>query len=383
MTKATVVIISSVPWHFTWQRHHDLAHGLAKRGYRVVYIDPLPKRWPQFHEWKRVLGRIVGSPSLGGKFRQEVANGIQIVSPKALPDLKGKMWVWGRWLNQVLFIPLLVAKITPRLTGPVIVINYLPTTSSVLLQRRLQPVYSVYDAVVDWDTHRSARSAQIVERELVELVDIVLADSPYLFEKMKAMKKEADKVKRMLPAVHFNDFSEVRNKKPFQSAVITCAYFGAIGEDIRLSLLECVAKKCKLRLIGPIEVPLPSSLLKNPNVEILPPLPYSSLLKVLKDVDILLLPYNPDVPNVRSVIPAKTFQCLATGKPTVVYGLESLREFGDAFYVAETEEEFCNLIASVSRDWDSRRPKALALAQKQDWERRLDFLEALWRTAIS
>jgi hypothetical protein len=71
--KGTVVISSPVHWHFTWQSAQKVAAGLAGLGYRVIFIEPLPKRWPRLTEAKRVWGRLTGKIHLAGKMRQPLS----------------------------------------------------------------------------------------------------------------------------------------------------------------------------------------------------------------------------------------------------------------------------------------------------------------------
>ncbi|AEB12560.1 hypothetical protein Marky_1828 [Marinithermus hydrothermalis DSM 14884] len=384
ISRGTVVIISSVPWHFTWQRHHDIAKGLSERGYEIIFVDPMPKRLPRLSEWKRVLGRVLGKSNLGGVFTQEVPDGIRVISPKVLPELKGKIWYWLRWFNSMLFIPKLARLIRSYAKEPVIVINYLPIRSSLALQRMLRPTFSIYDCVLDWDKILSARNSLVIEHELIGTVDLALADSPYLYEKIKAMAPSEKKVERLLPGVHFDDFSDIRNfscNRKEEGRIRAC-YFGAIGPHLDINLLNLVADHYELYLIGPIENRLPSSLKSNPNVKIIPPVAYKDLIDVLKAVDVLLLPYNPNFPGAHATIPAKTFQCLATGKPTVVFGLEALREFDDVFYIANNHEEFIQMIKLSIRDWGNRRSKALQLAKRQDWKELIAFLESQWLSLV-
>lgn len=381
MKDISVVILSSVPWHFTWQRHHDIAHGLAKRGYRVIYVDPLPKRWPSAREISRLIGRLYGNARLSGKNQQRVVEGVEIVLPKTFPDVRSNL---GSWINQRVLLPSLLEKIKQKVRGRVVVINYLPTPSSLWLHKALKPDFSIYDCVVDWDTHPTARNTQLVEKELVASSDVILSDSRFLYQKMQRLARGEKPVYRMLPGVHYKDFEEVRKHPPStpkKESEILCTYFGEISGRLDLELLAKIAERYKLKLIGPIEAEALERL-KQAGAEIHPPIPYEQLPESLKSTDVLVLPYNANNPNNKAVIPAKTFQCLATGKPTIAYGLEDLKEFSDVFYLAENHEEFLEKIPEALQDWPLRREKALAIAREQDWEKRIDFLEELWKEAL-
>jgi hypothetical protein len=96
-----LVILSSVHWHFTWQRHHEIAARLAGLGYRVTYLEPLPKRWPGPAEWRRVTGRLFGRHVAAGLLRQRVPPGVNLANALTLPDVGGAT----RWLNRSFATP--------------------------------------------------------------------------------------------------------------------------------------------------------------------------------------------------------------------------------------------------------------------------------------
>ncbi len=77
-----------------------------------------------------------------------------------------------------------------------------------------------------------------------------------------------------------------------------------------------------------------------------------------------------------SVIPAKTFECLATGKPTVVSGLSSLQDYHDLFYLCKTREEFLEALdRAMHEDDPALRERRLQCARENDWSRRIEQLE--------
>lgn len=364
----TIVIISSVPWHFSWQRHHDIACGLAERGFKTIYVDPLPKRIPRLSEWKRALGRLFGSSKLGGKFAQDLPGKVDIIAPLALPDIG----VFFPRVNALFFMPLLARKIKRMGAGACVVMNYLPTASSLRLQRLLDPKVCVYDCTEDWENFPTAQSTRVLEKEMIRAADLVFATAPYLLEKIKTVR--AKNVHLVLPGAHYADFEVCRQfKKDENDASIRCAYFGGLRGDTDLDLLRAVSQSFQLRLIGPLEAGDLDGFSKA--TEFVGPVTYQALPAFLADVDVLLLPYLSALPHVRGIMPAKTFQCLATGKPTVVSGLESLREFEDFFYLADAREDFIAHIRRAAREDDGqKRARRLELARANDWRVRLDFI---------
>src|SRR3990170_2322476 len=125
--QGTIILISSAHWHITWQRHQEIAIGLASRGYKVEFIEPLPKRWPKASEIRRVMGRLLGHSTEAGLFAQKLPPGITVTSPPLLPDT-GRI---AQSINRRFFVPGIVKSISERCKiRPIITINYLPIMAS-------------------------------------------------------------------------------------------------------------------------------------------------------------------------------------------------------------------------------------------------------------
>ncbi|MCI0395832.1 MAG: glycosyltransferase [Chloroflexi bacterium] len=371
--KGSIVIISSVHWHFTWQRHHDIASGLADRGYQVVFVEPLPKRWPGPESWQRVAARLTGNGREAGSCVQSESAAVQLLSPRLLPDA-GRI---PQWMNRRFFVPGIGRKVDRLgLARPLIVINYLPTGASLTLQQCLRPDLAVYDCVADWLNDPYARGLEQLEKELLGQADVVFADSPYLYERMRSLHRH---VLQVMPAVHFELFDQARRKKTSMAGRPLCAYFGSIGASIDVALLRRVSHHYLLRLIGPPRVKLEGF---GPQTEFIGAVVHERIPQLLADVDVLLLPYR-RAAHMPAVIPAKTFECLAAGKPTVAIGLDSLAQFGDLFYRCQTEEAFLAAIEAAIKEDPALPTRRLQCARENSWQQRLDQIEAAFTLRLT
>jgi glycosyltransferase involved in cell wall biosynthesis len=119
-----------------------------------------------------------------------------------------------------------------------------------------------------------------------------------------------------------------------------------------------------------------------PGTELLGPVPQGELPALLADVDVIVLPYR-KAAHSAGVIPAKTFECLATGKPVVAKGLASLEEMGDAFVLAEGEEAFVRAVREAVDEAPERRERRLELARRNTWARRAEEIDDLIRQALA
>lgn len=362
MKKGTVVLISSIHWHSTWQRHQDIAIGLAEAGYQVVFVEPLPKRWPGLKEWQRVWGRLAGSAQLSGSCPQPEHPDVAIVSPKALPDV-GTV---GRMANRRFFVPELVKRLEGMgVKRPLITINYLPTPASLALQQTLQPDVAIYDCVVDWSTAPFTDSLVDSEAQLLQQADLVFADSPYLFEKMSARHHH---VVQVLPAVHLDTFQMAQTRQEGEkNGRLRCAYFGTLGVSVDTELITAVSHQFPLRLIGPLRTELPNLA---STTELCGTVPHHQVPELLQDIDVLLLPYR-KAAHMPAVIPAKTFECLATGKPTIAIGLPSLIDYKDLFYLVNTHDSFLAAIEQTRYESPQLRQKRIQCAAQNSWPQRI------------
>jgi glycosyltransferase involved in cell wall biosynthesis len=348
-----------------------VASGLAARGYRVTYFEPLPKRWPRVAELGRVWGRLRGEHERSGLVRQRVPDGVRLRQAPALPDAHG----WTRAVNRALFVPRAARRLGAELGRPRVVLHYLPLAAAVELGRRLAPDLAIYDCVWDWPHDPYSRPGVVREEALLEAVDLVFADSPYLFERMR---RAHDRVHRVLPAVDYDLYAAARAGSA-TSPPIRCAYFGAVGANIDLALLARLSREFALRVVGPVQEALPELA---PGTELLGPVPQGELPALLADVDVIVLPYR-KAAHSAGVIPAKTFECLATGKPVVAKGLASLEEMGDAFVLAEGEEAFVRAVREAVDEAPERRERRLELARRNTWARRAEEIDDLIRQALA
>lgn len=370
-----LVVLSSVHWHFTWQRHHELSTRLAQRGYRVTYCEPIPKRWPGMGEFGRVWGRLRGRHEAAGLLRQRISPGVTLHGATAVPDT-GRL---TRWLNRRFFIPRAADRLATELGSPLVVLNYLPLAASIDLQQRLRPDLVIYDCVWDWPHDPYSRPGVVREEELVATADLVFADSPYLLERMQ---QQHARVECVLPAVDYELYAPARagtgSKAGSSSGRARCAYFGAVGANIDLELLARLSREFELRIIGPVQENLERLAA---GTEIVGSVPQRELPALLADVDVLVLPYR-EAAHSAGVIPAKTFECLATGKPTVAKGLPSLEQFGEQFYLRADADSFVAAVGEALAERPAVRQARLELAERNSWQLRTAQVDALIRHGL-
>lgn len=369
--KGTAIIIAMVHWHFTWQSQHNMAVGLAQHGYRVLYVEPIPKRWPSLHEFNRVIGRLTANSVASGEVKQVLPSEIELITPRLLPDVGPVMQA----LNRRLFIPGIARNLTRKVIRPLTIINYLPISASLTLMDTLQPDAAIYHCVNDW-TNDPYAPDQAIEPDLIAKVDMVWADSPVNFDRTRRL---SNKTIRLPHGVNFSHFAKARIENSSVPDRPLCVYFGSIGISTDIDILRKVSHRYPLRLIGPIRVTLDGF---SDETEIIGPVSLEELPDLLRDADVLLLPYVHS-PHNDSVMPAKLFECLATGKPIVACGLKTLYDYEELFYIREEPEAFLRAIAVAAEEDPGLRYRRIALAEEYSYERRAQKIDHFIQTILA
>jgi glycosyltransferase involved in cell wall biosynthesis len=105
--------------------------------------------------------------------------------------------------------------------------------------------------------------------------------------------------------------------------------------------------------------------------------PHGELPRHLADADALIMPYKTNA-FTKGTFPAKTYECLATGKPTVATPLPDLARFGDLLYLAEDAGGFIETLRRLPETESAERVRArMELASRNSWEARFGTVEEI------
>lgn len=362
--KGAIVILSNTHWHHAWQTGNSVAAGFASRGYRVLFVEPIPKRWPRLAETKRVFGRLTGNSVMAGLSKQRLPPGVELLSPLALPDVS---WL-TKFVNRRLFVPLIAAQIRRQtaVAECVVLVHTLPIQAAIALQKTLKPDLTIYRCVYDWEKDPYS-GRQLAERELLQEVDLAWADCEHNLERLQTTRPD---VTLMPPAVELSLFENVVYTQSGLPKPL-CVYFGTIALSIDMALLEEISRRYHLRLVGPTKVSLDGLAA---GTEIVGPVPHEQIPRLIRDADVLLLPYNTR-PHMQGVIPAKLFECLATGKPVVATNLTTIDEYRELVYLCNGYEKVFKAIEASQQEDKALAAQRIAIARENSWERRITQME--------
>ena len=369
--KAAIVLISNTHWHYSWQTGNSVAAGFAKLGYHVIFVEPIPKRWPRLAEATRVIGRLTVNSRRSGFVNQTIPEGVEIITPFTLPDVG----LFAQGVNKLLFIPILVTQLKRHLKvpEPLVLVHTLPVKAAISLQKRLKPDVSIYRCVYDW-TNDPYSQRELAEVELLTQVDMAWADCDRNLERIAVVQKQTV---LMPPAVDLSLFTAVSYTRSGQSKPL-CVYFGTVGPSIDLELLRKISHRYKLRIIGPIRKWLDGFASET---EIIPAVPHDQIPNLVRFADILLLPYN-DLPHMLGVIPAKLFECLITGKPVIATNLTTINQYRDLVYLCKDHDEVFHAIETALTEDESLPARRIACAEENSLDKRIMQMEHYIQTLL-
>ncbi len=307
-----MVLLSSVDWNATWQRFHVFAEQWARAGRRVFFVENTGFREPGARDLRRVAGKLRRASRTAAQSLRPM-EGIEIVSPMVLPPTRSAF----RRANAAFFVPRLIAKLKRRGLKPhPVVFAYLPTKTTLQILDRLAPSLTVYDCVDNFRGHpRPPRDLDQTEAQLIARSGLVLATSRTLYESLRGRHPNVRELHHGVAAAFFLPPRAPRPHRRF-------AYFGTLWRAIDYAPIRALAEAgFEVELIGPAkETPPPLP----PSVRRRGPIPHERLPQALSEFDGLLLPYVDDEYN-RGVIPAKIYECLATGLPVLASPLPALK----------------------------------------------------------
>ncbi len=374
MHKPPVVILSGVRWDFLWQRHQTLATLFAGAGYPTVFVETtgLANPLPTKNTPRRVFGRVRRSGGSGVKPPAE--RNLTVYAPLTAPPTYRAF----RWSNAKLLVPRVLSDLK-KIAGPhPVVVAYPPTRTTLGLISGLDPRLVLYDCSDDYEHFPGApKDIGETERELLLRADLVSCTSAHLLEKARSTRPDAF---LSGPAVDYERFAVLQGPRP-GGEVGTVCFFGHVSlERIDFDALRAIARAgFQLRIVGGLGS-VEKSFFEIPGLDYRGEVSHAGLPSALAGVDAFVLPYKVNALT-RSISPAKTYECLATGKPVVAAHLPAMRDLARHVYLAERSEEYAEVLRNLKRlETEEKRRARIKLARKNSWDTRFGALEeALWR----
>ncbi|HET7480025.1 MAG TPA: glycosyltransferase [Rubrobacteraceae bacterium] len=366
MDRPPVIILAGVRWDFLWQRHQTLATLFARAGYPTTFVETTglatPKPAPA--TLRKLLARA--RRSSGSKIPSSEAN-LAVYSPLTLPPT---LKIFRR-LNTRFFVPRVVEDLR-KSTGPEpVIIAYPPTRTTLDLISGLRPRLVLYDCSDDYAAFPGVpKDIAATEHELLRRSDLVSCTSTHLLEKVRPERPDAF---LSGPGVDYERFATVPSRR---ADIRTVCFFGHLGEErIDFAVLRTIARAgFEVRIIGGMGR-VERGFLKLPGIDYRGEVSHADLPSAFADVDAFVLPYRMNALT-KGISPAKTYECLATGRPVVAAPLPAMMELADYVYLAERPEDYVKALWEIAASENEERRRARQqLARENSWELRFADLE--------
>jgi glycosyltransferase involved in cell wall biosynthesis len=371
--KPPVVVLAGVRWDFLWQRHQTLATMFARSGYPTVFVETtglaLPR--PGKATMRNVLSRARRSLQKNEKPRGR--DNLTVYAPLTAPPTP-RPFVWA---NERFLLPRVLRDLRKIAGSRPVVVAYPPTRTTLDLVSGLDPGLVLYDCSDDYERFPGApRDIAQTERELLLRADLVSCTSRHLLEKARRVRPDAF---LSGPAVDYDRFAALQAHPPAKQVSTVCFFGDATRERIDFGVLRAVAGAgLRLRLVGGLDR-REKGLLKIPGVDYRGEVSHAELPGALAGADAFVLPYKTNALT-RAISPAKTYECLAAGRPVVAAPLPALEELREYVYLARRPEDYVRTLRGLwdegteARVWDGIRR-----ARENSWEARFAGLEeAMW-----
>lgn len=367
MGRPPVVVLSGVRWDFLWQRHQTVATLFARAGYPTVFCETtgLANPGPDRSTFRKVAARLRGS----GSVRSVPGDGPDVYSPLVLPPTARVF----RGINRKVLLPRVARDLRGTSGGAPVVVAYPPTRTTLDLLETLEPRLVLYDRADDY-RHFPGVPKDVVatERELLARADLVSCTSTPLLEDARRLRSDAF---LSGPAVDYDRFAGLQDPRPATPPRTVC-FFGHAGrERVDFDALRAVARAgFRVRLVGGLDR-ASGGLLGEPNVEYVGEVAHADLPAALAGVDAFVLPYKTNGLT-RAISPAKTYECLATGRPVVAAPLPALKELAGDVYLANEPGEYVEILRHLGDTETEGRIRArVRLARENSWDARFAELE--------
>lgn len=373
-----VVLLSTADWDNPfWTNKQHVACELARRGYRVLYVDSIGLRQPS--ATAQDFGRIWRRLKKGLRPASAVRDNLWVWSPLVIPLQR---YSWVRAINRLLLAGGLRFWMWRRGIAPDVMWTYNPMTLAFFSNERF--TCTVYHCVDEIKAQPGMPVAQIeaADTALVKAADVVFVTAEYLLESRRVFNPNTHYFSNVADFAHFARARDEATAVPADIAALPGPVVGFVGAissyKVDFELLRNMAlqhPEWSIALIGKVGEGDPhtnvATLESLPNVHLLGPKDYADLPACLKGFDVAILPCMLNE-YTRSMFPMKFFEYLAAGLPVVSTALHALQGHGDVAYIAKDQADFIVGVEAALRNEVTSLEQRLGLALDQTYERRTE-----------
>lgn len=379
-----IICFSTLSWDYLWLRPQEVMARFAANGNRVLFVEPLGIRIPKWEDRHRILSRLRNRTKAGTRGIRQVRENLWVVDPIVNP-LQQINFIHQRNVNAV--TAQLKTAIREVGGGTPIFWTFVPTPLARAVIANIPHKLVVYDCMDALTENPKGVLASFAEseKELSRQADVVFVTSHTLLERQKRLNPHTYYVPH---GVQYENFANPHQPEPAALAPIPhprLEFFGGMDERIDLPMLTRLAAKhpeWQFVMMGIVRTDV-SALEKLPNAHFLGHIAHPELPAYLWHGDVFLLPYA-RIAFSEYINPAKLYECLAVGKPTVATSIPTFQEYRDTVHVAGTESEYEKLLCDAVREKTDAAmlEKRRAVARQNTWDIRFAQINRYLESAL-
>ncbi len=378
-----ILVFSSVPWDFLWQRMQHVASELALRGHQVLYFEePVYISVGSF-----IKNKTKGSQSAKIK---KINDKLSVVT-LYVPELRGKLEsVKNRFLNSHFKSSLNDLEFKPDVAifhslEFVPLIEILQSLNSKITFDCADDILSFVSAGIKQGLVPSSsfRKAEAMENKLIKSSSTCFASSRLLCDKISKLNPNCIYLPNAMDFNHFN----INTKRPMKLDDLpnlkhpVIGFIGAVFEWIDAGLICKLADahpEYSILLVGPVNSGK-DQLAAHSNIRMVGAKPYGDLPSYISNIDVCLIPFKINDITLASN-PIKMYEYLAAGKPVVSTALpEVIRNASEVVYVSKDDEDFIRKVELAAKEIGIDKETAIwertSFAKKNSWQSRVDVIE--------
>jgi glycosyltransferase involved in cell wall biosynthesis len=362
---------------------HRIAHELARRGAKVLWIDGAGMRRPRIgssQDRTRLLRRapaVFRAPKAAAEASYPSGGGVWVLVPPFIP-LPHLRWVqlWNgfvcRWFSR--FWTRILGFIRPSL------IVYIPVYAEAM---RGWPGLRIYHCVDRWDAFSTYNSAVMAEMDArcCRYADCIFATSSDLQERCL---RHSHKVSLLLHGVdygHFRKALEEAERPEDLPPGPLIGFIGLLSEWVDLGMLVELAREnpdAHVVLIGKADVEI-GQLSGAKNIHALGPRPFRDLPAYVAHFTVGIIPFRVN-DLTRAVNPIKLREMLSAGCPVVSTALPEVVRFQGAAHgavaIGQDRAEFLQHVRErLQSPLSGERRRAISESmQEETWEAKVTTL---------
>ena len=327
-----LLVISTVRWGYLWQRHQALATAAAEDGWQVDFLQPRPRN----------LRQVVTYPL-------RMARGTRLEQDHGAPPSGVTVLSNRHWFGPLSRYDLALVYIPDRLTEATLA--------------RTRPRHLIYDAVLDWAHVPPDWAPPIGWRKS----EVRLARKPnaHVITDSRGMVRVLEDrgiESRVVPPAADPPFVAAGSARSGKRAA--ALYFGSVRQEVDVPALTGLATAgVPVEVIGRIEEPALGQELEAGGVVVREPLPIDEIARTAAAYQVILLPYRGA--RSASLVPAKYWNCVATGSWVVTHGL---RDIDGAANVRSTDGTADGLLECVRAALATTPPLAPVPTWSARWQ---------------